>query len=396
MVFQHKTTDEPHIVPFFQPIISLQNQRIIGYESLGRRLIGNKPVSLGPFFHNSNIDESDHLYIDRLLREKAVARMASDMPDECMLFVNIRPSWMLSGAVSGASLPTLRLIDKYNVDPGRIVIEITEDESRGSAQDLSDIVMSYRHRGCKIAIDDVGSGFSNFDRIALIQPDILKVDLRLMRKSRVHEGYQALLRSYSILAEQLGASLLMEGIETERELRHALAAGARYVQGFLFAEASASLHPSDRFADMLREQLALYAGEQLAKYQELLAVNHLFSSLISCNLQANRPAEADRYIEQLLGGVPPRCIRIYVCSEDGVQVSANYCRENSGEWRRDPSFRGANWLWRPYFIPNIVRMQNHSTPTLSQIYTDLETSKIMHTYSGSIGNGLYLFFDLVL
>lgn len=395
MVFQHKTTDEPYIVPFFQPIISLQNQRIIGYESLGRKLIDNKPMSLGPFFHNRAIDENDHLYIDRLLREKAIARLA-EMPDGCMLFVNIRPSWIVRANNSDSPLPTLQLIDKYNVDPGRIVIEITEDESQGTAQELSDIVMSYRRHGCKIAIDDVGSGFSNFDRIALIRPDIIKVDLKLMRKSRIHEGYQALLRSYSILAEQIGASLLMEGIETERELCQALSIGARYVQGFLFASASASLHPADRFADMLREQLSLYAGEQLAKYQELLAVNHLFDSLISYDLKANQSEEADRYIEQLLGGVPQRCIRIYLCSEDGVQVSSNYCREGDGSWLQDSSFRGANWLWRPYFIPNIVRMQNHPTPTLSQIYTDLETSKIMHTYSGSIGNGLYLFFDLVV
>ena len=63
---------------------------------------------------------------------------------------------------------------------------------------------------------------------------------------------------------------------------------------------------------------------------------------------------------------------------------------------QDPSIRGANWIWRPYFIPNIVRMQTGSAPTFSQTYTDLETLQTIHTYSASVGNGYYLFFDLTV
>ncbi|MEX1031587.1 MAG: EAL domain-containing protein [Paenibacillaceae bacterium] len=383
------------ITPYFQPIISLQNRRIIGYESLGRYMVDGEPVSLGPFFHNSHYSEKEHLQIDRLLRLQAIDRMAKSSEDS-LLFINLRPSWIFNTFKNSGILPTILFIEQSNLPMERIVIEITEDEFQGSSQELSDLVNIYRQKGCKIAIDDVGSGFSNFDRIAWIEPDIIKIDLKLMKNSSVHKGYHALLRSYSILAEQIGASLLMEGIETEYDLQQAMAIGARYVQGFLFSPAIEDYLPPDIFSEVIHNQLTLYAGEQIAKYQELHVINQIFDRIIKTPHRPTLPHDPDPFIEQFLGQMPLRCIRIYLCTEDGTQVSANYSRDSEYTWQKNASFRGANWIWRPYFIPNIVRMQYHSTPTMSQIYADLETNKMMYTYSGMIHSDLYLFFDLTV
>ncbi len=383
------------ILPYFQPIISLQNRRIIGYESLGRYMADGAPISLGPFFHNTQYSEGEHLKIDRLLRLQAIDKM-SKSDEEGLLFINLRPSWILSAYNKSAILPTILFIEQSSLPPDRIVIEITEDEFHGSSQELSDIVNIYRQKGCKIAIDDVGSGFSNFDRIALIEPDIIKIDLKLMKNSNVHKGYNALLRSYSILAEQMGASLLMEGIESVSDLQQAVTIGARYVQGFLFSPANGDFLPPDTYSGIIHEQLTLYAGEQIAKYQELLAFNQLFDIILESPNRAALDNDPDSFIERFLQQIPLRCIRVYLCKEDGTQISSNYSRDADLIWQKDESFRGANWIWRPYFIPNIVRMQYRSSPTMSLIYADLETNKVMYTYSGMIHSDLYLFFDLTI
>lgn len=390
-----RTLLNSQITPYFQPIISLQNHHIIGYESLGRYMVDGNPVSLGPFFHNSQYSEKEQLQIDRLLRLLAIDKMAKSQ-EEGLLFINLRPSWIFKKYKESGTLPTILFIEESKLPTNRIVIEITEDKFLGSHHELSDMVNIYRQKGCKIAIDDVGSGFSNFDRIALIEPDIIKIDLKLMKNSGVHKGYNALLRSYSILAEQMGASLLMEGIETEYDLQQAVAIGARYVQGFLFSPANVDFLPPTIFSEVIHNQLTLYASEQIAKYQELHVINQLFDIIIETPHHTSLSNNPDPFIEQFLHQMPLRCIRIYLCTEDGTQVSSNYSRDAQNTWQKDESFRGANWIWRPYFIPNIVRMQYRSSPTMSQIYADLETSKIMYTYSGMIHSDLYLFFDLTV
>lgn len=389
------TLHNSQITPHFQPIISIQNRRIIGYESLGRYMVDHIPVSLGPFFHSSQYTDKEQLRIDRLLRLQAIDKMSKSEEDG-LLFINLRPSWIFGTYQQSGILPTILFIEESNLSPHRIVIEITEDEFHGSSKELSDMVNKYRQKGCKIAIDDVGSGFSNFDRIALIEPDIIKIDLKLMKNSGVHKGYNALLRSYAILAEQMGATLLMEGIETVNDLQQAVAIGARYVQGFLFSPAIGDFLPPDTFTEIIQEQLTLYAGEQIAKYQELHAFNQLFDVIIETPNRTTLSNDPDPFIERFLQQIPLRCIRVYLCKEDGTQVSSNYSRDADHSWQKDETFRGANWIWRPYFIPNIVRMQYRSSPTMSQIYADLETNKIMYTYSGMIHSDLYLFFDLTI
>lgn len=389
------TIDESIVMPYFQPIISLQNRRIIGYEALGRQLVGGKAVSLGPLFQSTDIPDEKLLQLDRMLRIKALARAAT-CQDDCMFFLNLRPSWIYDNFLETGRNATIRYIEEFGLDPQRVVIEITEDSTRASAQELADVVMNYRNFGCKIAIDDVGSGFSHFDRIALINPDIVKVDFKLLRRSESHQGYYALLRAHANLAEQIGASLLIEGVEDERDLLHALSVGARYVQGFLFSPAVPKFLKPDVFEDMLRRQMSIFADEQLAKYQELYSVNRWFLSHVLPARPFCESDDADAYIRSFLDQVPTRCFRIYLCMEDGTQISSNFTRNDAGIWIQDPSIRGANWIWRPYFIPNIVRMQTGSAPTFSQTYTDLETLQTIHTYSASVGNGYYLFFDLTV
>ncbi|MFE5322536.1 EAL domain-containing protein [Paenibacillus sp. NPDC056579] len=395
MTEEHRVlqVQERELTPYFQPILSLQTQKIIAYEALGRSVTGNEARSLGAFFQNPAISDEQHLHVDRILREKAISQMAQS-GSEAMLFLNLKPSWIYRVYKETGALPTLQFVEKHGLDPGRVVIEVTEEEFHGRLDELSAIVDVYREHGCLIAIDDIGSGYSNYDRIASIKPNILKIDLKLLKKSTLHDGYKALLNSFSILSSQMGSSLLIEGVETKQDLYHALKAGARYVQGFLFSEARAEFQQERAYEPLLKEQIRLYTEQEMARYRALFAVQNNLNELVTSDVHLSGAQDADTMIESLLANVEPNVVRIYICREDGCQVSSNFIRETDGGWKRDARYQGANWIWRPYFIPNMLRMNNQRQGILSQVYTDLDTSLLMQTYSCPAGDSHYLFLDL--
>ncbi|WP_165452662.1 EAL domain-containing protein [Paenibacillus thalictri] len=384
---------EREILPFFQPIVSLQTQKVIGYETLGRQKIGNEIRSLGPFFGDTSIQYETHLRIDRILREQAIQKLSGDSSG-AWLFINLKPSWIYRMFRETKTLPTLQFVEKHGIDPSRIVIEITEEEFQGQLEELTQIIEVYRRRGCTIAIDDIGSGFSNYDRIATIQPKILKMDLKILKKSAVHKGYKALLKSFSILASQIGASLLVEGVETKQDLHNALEAGARYVQGFLFSPAEPHFITEDTFEEMLKKEIKLYTEQELKKYRSLYAVQDSLNELITAEAWIVSADDADALVQGLLTRVAENVERIYICREDGRQISSNFTRTDLGAWRVDAAYRGSNWIWRPYFIPNVLQMSVQGQGNLSAVYTDLDSSRLMQTYSCPINQHHYLFLDL--
>ncbi|GAA4833546.1 EAL-associated domain-containing protein [Paenibacillus vulneris] len=384
---------ERELRSFFQPIVSLQTQRIIAYEALGRRVEGNRVRSLGDFFQNPNISDEQHLHVDRMLREQAIAAIAQS-DSSAMLFLNVKPSWIYRVYKEKGVLPTLKLLQKHGLDPARVVIEVTEEEFHGRLDELSAMIHVYRDHGCLIAIDDIGSGYSNYDRIASIRPNILKIDLKLLKKSAIHDGYKALLNSFSILSSQMGSSLLIEGVETKHDLYHSLKAGARYVQGFLFSEAREELQDERAYEPFLKEEIRLYTEQEVARYRALFSVQEGLSELIAPDAPITGFADADRMIEGLLLSVGSNVVRIYICREDGCQVSSNYSRDSGGQWKRDAQYQGSNWIWRPYFIPNMMRLNNQRQGMLSSEYTDLDTARLMQTYSCPVGGTHYLFLDV--
>lgn len=385
--------EETH--PFFQPIVSLQTLSIVGYEALGRRVRAGQVSSLGPFFLNKEIPMEQQLVIDRSIRNSAITQMAR-LNSDMKLFINIKPSWLYNQYRKSGVLPTLQMIERQSLDPSRVVIEITEEDFSGDLDELSKIIHVYRQAGCTLAIDDIGSGFSNYDRIASLRPQILKVDMRLLKNGIVDGGYHAVLKSFSILASQIGASLLVEGVETREELAYALKVGARYVQGFLFSPAQVDFQAPQTYEELLRDCIDRYTQSELMRQRQLYTVMDQFKALITCDAEISTEVEADAFISQLLDHVPENVVRIYICREEGLQVSSNYVREEEGLWSCDARARGANWIWRPYFITTVLQSKYGRQGCLSQEYTDLESSSSMQTYSAHIGGLHYLFLDLLI
>ncbi|WP_020618212.1 EAL domain-containing protein [Paenibacillus daejeonensis] len=388
------TPSEQEAVACYQPVLALDTRQIVGYEVLGRRQRVGRLETLGPFFTDPRVPAADQIRIDRHIREQALATL-SRTDDTSLLFLNLKPSWMYQSFQETGELLTLQLLKRYGVDPARIVIEVTEEAFRGSMVSLSEVIDVYRQAGCQIAIDDVGTGFNNADRIAQIGPSLLKVDIHVMKKSASHSGYFGVLRSFSTLAEQIGASLLIEGVETREDLQRAVEIGARYVQGYLFAPAEPAFRAADSYSVLIEEELH-------AHRQRLYSVEHYWQSQ-SCLLQelvdrtagvADGSLPDDTGIERLLDGLDDSCIRVYICQESGLQLSSNYRREETG-WCRQTQYQGANWSWRPYFIASLLAMKRRGEAGVSLTYTDLETKMRIRSVSIQLGEGRVLFVDML-
>jgi EAL domain-containing protein (putative c-di-GMP-specific phosphodiesterase class I) len=410
---QNPNSPQGELHAYYQPIIALESRSIVGYEALGRQYWNGAIHSLGPFFSDSSIPVDEHVRIDRLLREQSFAKL-SEQAEPPILFINLKPSWIYQLYQSTGELHTLQLLDKYGIPPSRICIEITEEEFSGSMSELNAVIGLYRSKGCLIAIDDIGTGFSNFDRIAQIQPHLLKIDIHLMKKSAHHSGYLGVIRSFSTLAEQIGASLLVEGVETRQDLKRAIQIGARYVQGYLFAPAEPEFRAKNDFTSLIEEELEEHRrylrqtkehwatlGKKLVNTIQESGIHSLLESIkdpvAGCTqykLDCDQADQADRAIAQLLPSLNGLCMRLYLCRNNGIQLSANHYRDSEDIWQMELEYRNADWSWRPYFIPHLSHENSRVEAKVSPLYADLDTHSWIRTFSIPIGHELVLLLDV--
>ncbi len=163
---------------WFQPFIDTATGRIAGVEALGRLRQGDGQVqSVGPLFTDPRTLPAALRRLDRQIRGNALSRL-HEAPPEWFLSLNMSPRW-ISRLRDNQPLPSLSQLQRHGVAPQRIVFEITE--LGGDSRRLTEVVQRYRDAGARIAIDDFGAGYSQLDRVLALQPDILKLDMRLFQ-----------------------------------------------------------------------------------------------------------------------------------------------------------------------------------------------------------------------
>ncbi|WP_041581876.1 EAL domain-containing protein [Salisediminibacterium selenitireducens] len=211
------------LIPAYQPIIGADHFEVIGFELLGRHKDTNHEIqSLGPFFSNPSISTSRKQLMDEEIRNLGIDAFYQSKlwKQNKQLFININPDYVTE-SVHHRLLRKLTQFGNRGADLSSVVLEITEQSSSLHHQAFMDQIRDYRNLGAQIALDDVGKGFSSLDRIAHIEPDLLKIDLKLVQKSTHSKSYQHVLHALSILAQRMGSDLLFEGIETMDELEAA-------------------------------------------------------------------------------------------------------------------------------------------------------------------------------
>jgi EAL domain-containing protein (putative c-di-GMP-specific phosphodiesterase class I) len=365
---------------------------------LGRHLVGSKVTSLGPFFE---IESQDRVLndlrrdVDRAIRLEALRAFAKQEDESVRLFINVTPRLMLRHLDENPhGLPwTIETLDQIGIDPRRIVIELTEEAAGAETESLRRLVDVYREHGCGIALDDVGADSSNLDRIGLFEPEIIKVDGAMLRRSLREKSFRHVLQGVGAMAEGLGAWLLFEGVETEEELQQALGFGARYVQGWYFAKAGPSFLPADTFTARLREPLLRFGENEVGKADAV-------AGRVRATLERLGPVPAvvaDADAARLDLGDLKRwdgvACRVFVTDRHGFQLSPNYVSANDG-WIEDAGSMGRYRAVRPYF-PGPDHPPWGSSWSVSTVYFDVNDQRPMRTFGHRTADGLFVFVDVL-
>jgi len=211
------------LIPYFQPIVDIATGLVVGHEALARMIDHDGTVpSAGQIFCDHTLDEQKVLAFDRAVRIQAIQRF-SEAGQPGFLTLNISPRWI--DLLGDQWIPTVEMLELYDVDPRKVVVEIVETQS--NPEKLEAIVKRYKALGIRVAVDDFGAGYSQFDRVIRLAPDIVKLDMRLF-KMAVQGGFpKHIVHSLSFLAERMGSQVLCEGVEHYHELRFALEIGSK-------------------------------------------------------------------------------------------------------------------------------------------------------------------------
>lgn len=384
------------IMPYFQPIISIDTNSIYGYEVLGRYIDDDGMVkSLGGFFSDPSISSEDALKVDRIIREEAIKKFSIDGENK-FLFINMRLEWLSHFTANPNEMPTIKWALAYGVNLNNIVIEITEEEFNQSSDIYLTALSYYKSIGCRIALDDYGKSCNNIGRLTDLSPDIIKIDMSYIHKSEQFYHYREYLKTISDFAQRLGIEVLYEGIETSKQLDNCISSKGRYYQGFLLAKPLASIKNA-MFND---EAFKLSTFKSIAESQKTVLKNNTLRSSFDYIVDqhfAERPYDEslndmDEYFSDLCVEMP-NCVKtIYLCNKFGYQVSFNI--EKGMDSIELLDFKNRNWSWRSYFQNALTAIGGGQKSFLTTAYRDATTKEKIYTYVRAIKNDTYMFIDI--
>jgi EAL domain-containing protein (putative c-di-GMP-specific phosphodiesterase class I) len=222
----------------FQPIVDLGSGEVFAYEALVRGVEGQGAGTV-----LGQVTDTNRYGFDQACRVKAI-ELATDLgvaDQGALLSINFLPNAVYEPRACIRA--TLAATAKTGFPTSSLVFEFTEGEQVDDAH-LTRIIESYKAMGFKTAIDDFGAGFSGLNRLAKFQPDIVKLDMELIRGIDTDRVRRALVRSVVGACEELGVIVLGEGVETEGESATLRELGIDLQQGYWFARPGFESLPS--------------------------------------------------------------------------------------------------------------------------------------------------------
>lgn len=215
----------------FQPIYDAAAGRVWGYEALVRGLAGE-----GAYEVLSKVSPEQRYRFDQDCRVKAIELAARLFPagGDLILSINFMPNAVYEPAACLRA--TLLAAARCSFPLSSIMFEFTENEEVTDTAHLTNIITEYRKHGFTTAIDDFGAGHAGLGLLVDFQPDLIKIDMKLIRGIEASPARRAVVAGIVAIAGDLNISVLAEGVETEAEFRVLKAAGVRLFQGYWFAK----------------------------------------------------------------------------------------------------------------------------------------------------------------
>lgn len=210
----------------FQPIVSVSDRKVAGYEALLR---SDEPSLPHPGAIIDAAERLDRLVIlGRTIRDRAAGIMAAS-DEKPMLFVNLHPRDLNDDALTAPDAPLSKIATQ-------VVLEITERSAIDSIREVKKRIAALREMGFRIAIDDLGAGYAGLTSFATLEPEIVKLDMSLVRDVDKRPMKQKLIGSMTQICKDMGMLVVGEGVETVEERDMLIELGCDLLQGYLLAK----------------------------------------------------------------------------------------------------------------------------------------------------------------
>jgi EAL domain-containing protein (putative c-di-GMP-specific phosphodiesterase class I) len=210
----------------YQPIVRSGSGEVFAYEALLRTseaAIGGPADLLDAAERLGRVHE-----LGRKIRRKVVAQI-DECPSQSLIFINLHPHDLLDDELYSSRSPLSR-------QATRVVLEVTERASLDGVSNVLERAAALRKLGFRIALDDLGAGYAGLNAFTQLEPDLVKLDMALVRQVESRPTSRSVIRSMVRLCDELGLRLVAEGIETAAEYQTLCDLGCHLLQGYLLAK----------------------------------------------------------------------------------------------------------------------------------------------------------------
>jgi PAS domain S-box-containing protein/diguanylate cyclase (GGDEF)-like protein len=224
-----KAFESDSIVPYYQAIYNLKTDKIEKYEALVR-LIDEDGIAISPYFF-LDIAKKSKQYLK--LTKQVVKKSFEYFKDKDYEFsINLTFEDIKSKNISSF---VIEMIKDYNI-ASRVVFEIVESEGIEDFTQVNSFIDTVRTLGCKIAIDDFGSGYSNFEYLIKLNADYIKIDGSLIKDILINKSNEEIVVTIVDFARRQGFKTIAEFVSNKEIFNKVKELGIDYVQGYYISE----------------------------------------------------------------------------------------------------------------------------------------------------------------
>ncbi len=321
-----------------QPIFSAKTQDIIGFEALCRGFKNNNMIYPAELFKLAS-DLGKLSELEDTCRYSAIDYYKNIKQENKIIFINLDMS-----AIKDKDSLEKFIFNIEGVNFNYVCIEIIE--SKINFRLLIYAISLFRYYGFLVALDDFGTGHSNYNRLSIIKPDILKLDMSLIRDIYLSTEKQYIVKSLVNLMHNIGGLALAEGVEQEEEFFSCMDIGVDMFQGFLFSKPqcykSIDLHS---LSNNFKGFISRYEDYKLSSIEKYIKQISTFKHVVE-NISKTLTVENFRYYVDTYDFIRA----IYLLDWEGNVVFDTVLKRNHVKPLFKPAKRGDNLSFKDYFM----------------------------------------------
>lgn len=227
------------ILLYYQPIVSLSSQTIVGFEALARWMHPSRgmvmPAEFIPAAQKTGVIVSFNRWALReACRTVKAWRADPRLPKDVWISINLSAEEL---ARPDLAKELSAMLLEFGIDASGLMLELTEGSAMENPEAARNFLMQMRVLGARVGLDDFGTGYSSLSYLRRLPLDFLKIDSSFVRSVENSPDSREIIRAVNAMARQLGLRVVAEGIETANQLELVRSLGCDYGQGFLFSRA---------------------------------------------------------------------------------------------------------------------------------------------------------------